>query len=109
MTPDLERDLVAECQRIAAAMNAYVMVVGQRRAKGSGTTTGYPDMTLVCSGQVRLIELKRPKLGCLSLGQIAVIEKCAEQGVTVHVVDSAEDFIGIVNECRRAPTFRVRV
>lgn len=102
----LERDLVQECREIAKAMNAYLLEVGQRRAKGSGTTVGFPDLVLVCSGKVQFIEVKRPKTadhpqGYVSLGQQAVIERCADQGVTVHVLHCAEQFIEIVNSCRR--------
>lgn len=109
----LEKDLVADCQRVAERMNAWVAVVGQRRAKGSGTTIGYPDLTLFCSGQVRLIELKRTKTadtakGVLNLGQIAFIENARSRGVTVHVVDRIEDFIAIVNDCRKPHGREVR-
>ena len=57
----LERDLVSECHRSAEAMGAMLAVVGQHRAKNSGTTRGFPDMVLLCCGQVRFIETKRPK------------------------------------------------
>ena len=104
--PVLERELVNECRAIAQAMNAYLMEVGQRRAKGSGTTVGFPDLVLVCAGRVQLIEVKRPKTeehpqGYVSLAQQAVIDKCAEQGVTVHVLHCAEQFVELVNSCRR--------
>lgn len=106
--PILEResDLVADCAAVAERMGAYLMHVGQRKAKGSGTTVGYPDLPLVCSGHVVLIEVKRLKVegepgGRLSVGQEAVITQCASQGVKVHVVDTLPDFIAIVNGCRR--------
>ena len=104
----LERDLIDECRAVAQAMNAYLLEVGQRQAKGSGTSVGYPDLTLVCAGKVVLIECKRPKTaehprGYVSLGQQAVIDRCAEQGVVVPVLDSVEQFIGLVNLCRRSP------
>jgi hypothetical protein len=105
--PQLERDLVAECQRSAERMNAFLAVVGQRNAKKAGSTLGFPDLVLFCAGQVRLIELKRTKTadsqrGRLNLGQIAFIEKADEQRVTVHVVDRVEDFEALVNGCRRS-------
>jgi hypothetical protein len=54
-----------------------------------------------------MIELKRTKdadnqAGKLNLGQIAFIEHAAEKGVLVHVVDNVQDFVTIVNSCRRA-------
>lgn len=101
-----ERELVAECQNVAKAMNAYLMTVGQVRAKGSGTTVGFPDLVLVCSGRVELIEVKRPKTaehphGYLTLGQEAVIAKCDDQHVVVHVIDSVAGFVEVVKNCRR--------
>jgi len=106
MVVDLERDLVDECRVMARAMNAVLLEVGQKNAKRSGTTVGYPDLTLVCAGHVVLMELKRPKTaehpqGYVSLGQQAVIDRCREQGVNVPVLYCAEQFIEIVNACRR--------
>lgn len=106
MTVHLESDLVADIAKAAAAMNAFVAFVGQRKAKGSGTTLGFPDAVLMCAGQVRLIEIKRPATdehphGYLSLGQSAFIEKAEAQGVMVHVVDSVEGFCAVVNSCRK--------
>jgi hypothetical protein len=104
---DLERDVVQECRVIAAAMGVFLAEVGQRRAKGSGTTVGYPDLTLLCAGQVVLVEVKRPRTadhprGYLSLGQSAFIARALEMGVDVRVVETPYDFIAIVNHCRRS-------
>jgi Holliday junction resolvase len=104
----LERDLVDDCREAAKAMGAFLAEVGQRRAKGSGTTKGYPDLTLLCAGHVLLIELKRAKTrdhqaGRLTVGQVAFIERAAEQGVPVYVLDTLEDFVALVNACRRRP------
>ena len=104
---EYEKDLVEKCRQSAEHMNAFLAVVGQRNAKKSGSTLGYPDLTLVCAGHVELIEVKRPKTaehphGYLSLGQTAFIAACAEQGVAVHVIERVEDFEAVVNSCRRA-------
>jgi hypothetical protein len=101
-----EAALVDKCREAADRMNAFLAVVGQRNARKSGSTLGFPDLVLICAGQIRLIEMKRPKEdgdqgGTLNLGQIAFIEKAAEQHVTVHVVDRLEDFVEVVNSCRR--------
>lgn len=101
-----EASLVDKCREAADAMGAFLAVVGQRNARKSGSTLGFPDLVLICDGQVRLIEMKRPKEdgdqgGRLNLGQIAFIEKAAEKRVTVHVVDRLEDFVSVVNSCRR--------
>jgi hypothetical protein len=100
-----EASLVAECKAVAEALGAFLACVGQQKAKGSGTTKGYPDGTLLCAGHVELIEFKRPKTdehscGYVSLGQSAFIARAAEMGVTVHVVDNVNDFVRILNSCR---------
>jgi hypothetical protein len=102
----LEKDLVADCQKSAEAMGAFLAVVGQRNAKKSGSTLGFPDLCLICAGRTILIELKRAKdegndRGKLNLGQIAFIEKAAEHHVHVFTIDRVEDFERIVNGCRR--------
>jgi hypothetical protein len=101
MTTALERDLVQELRMAAKALGVFLAEVGQRKAKGSGTTIGMPDLVLIANGHTELIEVKRPKLGCLSLGQRAFIERASEQGVKVHVVDNLQDFVEVVNGCRR--------
>lgn len=103
----LERDVVQDCRILAAAMGVFLAEVGQRDARKSGTTKGYPDLTLMCAGQVVLIEVKRPATaehphGYLSLGQSAFIARAAEMGVEVEVVETAQDFAAIVNHCRRS-------
>ena len=104
--PDLERDLVQQCKGAAEAMHAFLAEVGQKRAKNSGTTLGYPDLTLMCNGHTVLIEVKRTKApgvpkGILNLGQIAFIERAAEQGVEVRVIETLQQFVDVVNECRQ--------
>jgi hypothetical protein len=109
----LEKDLVGECQEIAKVYNAFLAVVGQRNARKSGSTLGFPDLVLMCAGEIRLIELKRGKdeenpAGHLNLGQHAFIAAALEQGVVVEVVDNVNDFISILNSCRRARGVRRR-
>lgn len=102
----VEKDLVAQCQASAKAMNAFLAVVGQRRAKGSGTTTGFPDLVLLCAGKTLLIECKRPKTldhpaGYLTMGQHAFVLRAQEQDVYVHVIETVSEFEELVNSCRR--------
>jgi len=102
----LEKDLVAECRQRALDLGSWTAEVGQLRAKGSGTTVGYPDMTLYCSGEIVQIELKRAHVaneghGVLNLGQVAFIEKVASQGVKIHVIDNVDEFTELINWCRR--------
>ena len=98
----LERDLVNECRVVAEAMNVFFAVVGQRNARKSGSTLGFPDAVVFCAGRCEFIEFKDAKIGRLSLGQQVFIERSADQGVHVHVVDHVEDFAAIVNGMRRS-------
>ena len=102
----LERDLVAQCRDAAARMNCYLVEIGQRDARRSGTTKGCVDLIVVEAGQVVLVEAKRGKTkdtprGRLRPDQVEFIRRCADQGVEVPVVDRLADFIEIVNGCRR--------
>ena len=98
---DLERDLVQQCRESAKAMSAFLAEVGQYRAKGSGTTIGFPDLVLICAGHVVLIETKRAQGGVLAIGQHEFIRRAGEQHVDVHVVTTAQEFEALVNRCRR--------
>ena len=102
----LERDLVAELRVVAKAMNCMLVEMQQKRAKGSGSTIGLPDLAVLCNGKTVWIETKRAHVkgeghGCLTVGQVAFIERAAEQGVRVFVVDCVQDFVSVVNGCRR--------
>lgn len=104
---DLEKDLVSDCHASAERMGAYLTHVGQRKAKGAGTTVGFPDLVLICNGQVVLIELKKPG-GYVSLGQQEFIRRAHEQRVKVYVVDRIEDFEALINQCRKPVGVRRR-
>ena len=97
---DLERDLVNSIRTAAKAMNVMLVEMGQRRAKGSGSTIGLPDLAVICNGLTEWIECKRAEGGVLSIGQVEFIRRAAERGVTVHVVDSLTDFVDVVNGMR---------
>ena len=80
-------------------------MVGQRNARKSGSTLGFPDLVLICAGEIRLIEMKRAKDGSdaggkLNLGQIAFIAAALEQRVVVEVIDNLDGFVAVLNECR---------
>ena len=107
MSAGPEAALVQSCREVAEAMGAFLAVTGQLNAKKSGSTKGYPDLTLLCAGQTVLIEVKRPKTaehprGYLSLGQSAFIARAAEMGVEVHVIDNVAEFVAVLNSCRRS-------
>jgi hypothetical protein len=102
----LEKTLVQRINEDAEAMNCFVAWVGQRRAKGSGTTQGFPDGVLFCNGHCIPFELKREKdadnpAGRLRLDQQVFIEKAAQHGVRIPVIDNEPDFVSLVNSCRR--------
>lgn len=105
---DLERDLVAELRTVAKQMNVFLVEMGQRKAKGSGSTVGLPDLAVIEAGQTAWIEVKRPNLGVLSVGQLAFMDRAAERGVTVHVVDNVQEFADVVAGMRRAKGVRRR-
>lgn len=102
----LERDLVAACLAVANAMGVYVEPIGQRKAKGSGTAIGAPDLLVYAGGTCLPCELKRAKhpdgtpAGKLSLGQIVSMERRQEHGVETAVVTSVDEFVRVVNKLR---------
>lgn len=101
----VEKDLVAQCQASAKAMNAFLCLIGQR-GKQKGTTIGFPDLVLLCAGKTLLIECKRPKTaehpaGYLTMGQHAFVLRAQEQDVYVHVIETVGEFEELVNSCRR--------
>lgn len=103
---ELEKDLVEQCRQSAEAMGAMLCVVGQRKAKGSGTTKGFPDLVLLDHGHIKLIEAKRGKTpdtphGTLNNDQAIFIGKALAHQVKVEVIDSVQQFEAIVNSCRR--------
>ena len=98
--PDLEKDLVRACHKSAQSMGAYLEVAGQRMAKGSGTTVGFPDAFLYCSGKCLPIEFKTEK-GRLSPGQALAQHKRMDQKVHTWVIRDVEAFEELINMCRR--------
>ena len=100
-----EAELVQQCKEVAERFNAFLAVVGQRNARKSGSTLGFPDLVLICAGEVRLIEMKRAKDGTdaggkLNLGQHAFIAAALEQRVVVEVIDNLDGFVALLNSCR---------
>lgn len=95
-----EKELVTACHKLAQKMNVYLEVAGQRMARGSGTTVGFPDAFAYVSGKCLPIEFKT-KEGRLSPGQALAQNKRADQNVRTWIVRSTKDFIALVNEARR--------
>lgn len=103
----MERDLVQQCRERARAMGAFLAEVGQYKARGSGTTVGYPDLTLICSGKVVLIECKTPE-GKLTPGQREFKRNAADQHVHVWVITSVDELTAIINLCRSTKDLSLR-
>lgn len=99
--PELESDLVSRCREDAEAMGVYLEVIGQRKAKGSGTTVGAPDAILYAAGHVVPVEFKRFKDGRISVAQAAAMVRRERQRVATHVIRTEAEFVALVNACRK--------
>ena len=97
---ELEADLVNRCREDAKAMGVYLEVAGQRKAKGSGTTVGFPDAILYAAGHVVPVEFKRAADGRISAGQAAAMLKRERQGVATRVIRTEDEFVKLVNHLR---------
>lgn len=97
-----EAALVDSIRAACKAMGVMLVEIGQRRAKGSGTTVGCPDLAVLVNGRTIWVETKRHSGGRLSLGQQVFAEQALSHGVAVFVVDRLEDFVRIVNAARMA-------
>ena len=97
---ELEADLVNRCREDAEAMGVYLEVAGQRKAKGSGTTVGFPDAILYACGHVVPVEFKRFTDGRISQAQAAAIIRRERQGVATRVVRTEDEFVKLVNHLR---------
>lgn len=95
-----EKALVSACQRIAKTMNAYIEVAGQRDARGSGSTIGLPDAFLYCAGHMVPVEFKVPP-NTLSVPQAECMVRRLHQGVDTAVIRSEDEFVALINRCRR--------
>ena len=95
--PDLESTLVLNCQRLLRDYcgSAYMEVIGQRKAKGSGTTVGAPDAVLYRKGQVFIIEFKS-RTGRLSRGQELAIHCRWAELVPTYVVSTEQEFADLL-------------
>ena len=94
----LESEVVANCKRwLNDFKMGYMEVAGQRRAKGSGTTLGFPDAIVYSKGRVFVCEFKRPHGGVLSAAQRIAIEARKAEGVDTHVITTEQDFVDLIS------------
>lgn len=97
-----EKELVDEIKEYARAMNVYVEVAGQRIAKGSGSTEGLTDMFVCVAGWYMPCEVKNGDTK-VRLDQIGCAMNRADAGHPTAWVRSTQDFVDLVNWCRRNP------
>ena len=98
--PELEADLVNRCREDAEAMGVYLEVAGQRKAKGSGTTVGFPDAILYACGHCVPVEFKRFEGGRISQAQAAAVIRRERQGVATRIIRTENEFVALVNHLR---------
>jgi hypothetical protein len=85
----LEKNLQAKIVKKLRAAGCFV-----RKVSSEGTV-GFPDLCIVRSGVVTLVEVKTPK-GRLSPGQVRCHEELAQAGLTVEVwrtLECADSFL----------------
>jgi hypothetical protein len=95
--PELESTLVENCRQFLRDYcgSAYMEVIGQRRAKGSGTTLGAPDAVVYRKGQVLIVEFKS-RTGRLSRAQELAIHCRWQERVPTYVVSSEQEFADLM-------------
>lgn len=101
----LESSLVADILAAAERMGLYCEQLGQRKAKGSGTTTGAPDLILYGNGRMVPLEVKRPKTdgtraGRFSLDQLVAAENRRHRGVETYAPSTLEHAVSLMNWIR---------
>jgi hypothetical protein len=93
----LESEIIANCKRwLNDFQMGYMEVAGQRKAKGSGTTLGFPDAVVYSKGKVFIVEFKRPHGGVLSAAQVIAIAARKAEGVETHVISNEQDFVDLL-------------
>jgi hypothetical protein len=93
----LEATVVANCKQMVNDFGGYLEVIGQRKAKGSGSTVGAPDGILYRRGRISVIEFKRPHGGRLDRGQELAIMCRASEGVPTYVVSCEQEFADLLS------------
>ena len=90
----LESEVVANCKRWLNDFHmGYMEVAGQRKAKGSGSTLGFPDAVVYSKGRVFIVEFKRPSGGRLSNDQRIAIAAREAEGIKTHVICNEQEFV----------------
>ena len=100
MTDDrLEAEVVNNCKTWLNDFHmGYMEVIGQRRAKGAGTTVGAPDAIVYSRGRVFIVEFKRPNGGRLDNGQELAIACRLAEGVETYVISNEQEFVNMLTK-----------
>jgi hypothetical protein len=105
--PDNEHDVVDVCRKLAKQYGIVLEEVGQRNAKKSGTSIGFPDLTLAVAGWWVPLEGKFQSQP--SEGQVIAAQWRLEHGVDTARITSGQDFSDVVGFCMRHPRPALRL
>lgn len=91
-----EAALVSACQRFVNdyCPAVFLEVIGQRKAKGSGTSKGATDLLLHVRGRTLVIEAKSES-GRLNTAQVIARAEREKAGVTTYVIRDVQEFADI--------------
>ena len=103
--PQDEADVIAECRQVAERCGVVLELVGQRDARKSGTTLGFPDLAVSVAGWWVPVEAKHEKEPSQAQYLLAVWKR--EHGVDTGHVRSGQDLADIIGFCRRHPRERL--
>jgi hypothetical protein len=104
---DREKDVIQQCREVAKRCGCVLEEVGQRRPKGSGTSIGFPDLTLAVAGWWVPIEGKHKAEP--SEGQIIAARWRLEEGVDTARVTSGQDLSDVIGFCMKHPRAGFRI
>ena len=100
-----EAGVIQVCREVAKRAGVVLEEVGQRKAKGSGTTIGFPDLCLSVAGWWVPLEGKFKANVSEAQYQLAVWKR--EQGVDTARITSGQDLADVIGFCRRHPRSRL--
>lgn len=93
----LEADVIKNCKQWLNDYHlGYMEVAGQRKAKGSGSTLGFPDAVVYSRGRVFIVEFKRPNGGVLSADQRIAITAREAEGIETWVICNEQEFVRMI-------------
>jgi hypothetical protein len=100
-----ESDVIDQCREVAKLCGVVLEEVGQRKAKGSGTTIGFPDLCLSVAGW--WVPLEGKFKADVSEGQYLLAVWKREQGVDTARITSGQDLADVIGFCMKHPRPRL--